>query len=1049
MQRERSADGILEDCLAGLFGSVTILKPATVGHVPPVARTTAPIRLEALTVSDFRAYRKPQTFELGSDLTVLYGPNGFGKTSFFDAVDFVFTGDIGRLNITDDAHFRKTATHLDSETNDADVALLFSTNGTTRRLVRRVNDRKQALLDGHSVDRKTVLTELTGASIAAADRVDNLVNLFRATHLFSQEHQELAKNFREDCELSEEVVTRLLAFEDYARAIGKAEAVRDLMRKEMLAADTDAKSLRQEILEATLQLKRLSQTSAQDVPVEAVGELVEALRRDLATAGILTDREETDVATVRAWRARCEQQLVMSESTLARLSGLMEETATLAIRTTELEKLDVQFAQTESERQANDAQLETSGLQHRRAQATLAERRAARQRIQARVAAAEWALASANPYRGETERLRTIRNELSVAQEALAKHRESIATRLARIRTLEKESTLHIDAIKAARQGEEKVRALLAELVEWRANRDVLARLENGRSVRTEALSKLAGERNRSQHERDALNSEAERGRRQLAAEDQNQTVLRRLVAELEGHVSSGVCPLCGHDHSSQERLLARIRAHVSVDRAAERRADQQRLEGRLAALSEAIAAATVSITALEDEDNRERIQQNTVQDAVLQFESSSRIHGIDPTAGVESTEAGLQTLLGQFSETMQREEMALMNIQSQLASDRNELSGLEADLPIVIAAVEDGGAAEAESQRALDLLTRDERAAHFSPASSDADLARALSTETAQLQEAGQAVLSAEEDEARAKADFESRRQISTRLTKSASETKTRAVELRRSLAETNRKAEEVGLAIAELSETVVAARMDAATRHHAGIRGLRDRTASVERSLDVATTAAVLENLRQTIANKERAEKEAIAKSGERAPWIEYFDTAKSLLFSRQNDAVARFTREYGPRTSVIQRRLRSVYGFDSVDLQSHGSTIRVRVTRGGEELRPTDFFSQSQQQTLLLGLFLTACISQTWSALSPIFLDDPVTHFDDLNTYAFLDLIVGLIESESEQRQFIISTCDEKFLQLARQKGRHLGDRAQFYTFSAIGADGPLVERLAPVG
>ena len=68
---------------------------------------------------------------------------------------------------------------------------------------------------------------------------------------------------------------------------------------------------------------------------------------------------------------------------------------------------------------------------------------------------------------------------------------------------------------------------------------------------------------------------------------------------------------------------------------------------------------------------------------------------------------------------------------------------------------------------------------------------------------------------------------------------------------------------------------------------------------------------------------------------------------------------------------------------------------------------------------------------------------------NTYAFLDLIVGLIESESEQRQFIISTCDEKFLQLARQKGRHLDDRAQFYNFWAIGADGPLVQRLAPVG
>ena len=212
------------------------------------------------------------------------------------------------------------------------------------------------------------------------------------------------------------------------------------------------------------------------------------------------------------------------------------------------------------------------------------------------------------------------------------------------------------------------------------ANRDVLARLEKGRTVRTKALSKLAGRTNRSQHERDALNSEAERGRRQLAAEDQNQTVLRRLVAELEGHVSSGVCPLCGHDHSSQEQLLARIRAHVSVDRAAERRADQQRLEGRLAALSEAIAAATCRSLHLKTRTTGERIQQDTLQDAILQFESSSLAHGIDPTAGVESTEAGLQRLLVS-SQRPCSARRGFDQLESQLASDRNELTGLEADL--------------------------------------------------------------------------------------------------------------------------------------------------------------------------------------------------------------------------------------------------------------------------------------------------------------------------------------------------------------------------------
>ena len=152
------------------------------------------------------------------------------------------------------------------------------------------------------------------------------------------------------------------------------------------------------------------------------------------------------------------------------------------------------------------------------------------------------------------------------------------------------------------------------------------------------------------------------------------------------------------------------------------------------------------------------------------------------------------------------------------------------------------------------------------------------------------------------------------------------------------------------------------------------------------------------------------------------------------------------FGPLTSVIQRRLRSVYGFDEIEIQSHESSISVRVKRHGEELRPTDYFSQSQQQTLLLGLFLTACSSQTWSAFSTVFLDDPVTHFDDMNTYALLDLIVGLLKSDFGKRQFIISTCDEKLLQLARHKFRHLGEGAKFYRFSAIGADGPIIDEIA---
>ena len=61
-----------------------------------------------------------------------------------------------------------------------------------------------------------------------------------------------------------------------------------------------------------------------------------------------------------------------------------------------------------------------------------------------------------------------------------------------------------------------------------------------------------------------------------------------------------------------------------------------------------------------------------------------------------------------------------------------------------------------------------------------------------------------------------------------------------------------------------------------------------------------------------------------------------------------------------------------------------------------------------------------------------------------------IIPQIEAASKEetmgrRQFIISTCDEKLLQLAQQKFEHLGDAAVFYRFLSFSEKGPEVERI----
>ena len=127
----------------------------------------------------------------------------------------------------------------------------------------------------------------------------------------------------------------------------------------------------------------------------------------------------------------------------------------------------------------------------------------------------------------------------------------------------------------------------------------------------------------------------------------------------------------------------------------------------------------------------------------------------------------------------------------------------------------------------------------------------------------------------------------------------------------------------------------------------------------------------------------------------------------------------------------------------LQEKGG-ISLRVERKNQKnLSPSDYFSESQIQIVTLSLFLSAVLTQTWSAFAPILLDDPVTHFDDLNAYSLLDVIRGLIDKPGEGHQFILSTCEERLYRLMRQKFARLEGRAVYYEFSSIGEQGPTVE------
>ncbi len=103
-------------------------------------------RLRTLTIEAFRGFNHPTTFDLDASAVVLTGPNGTGKTSMFDALQWLLLGSIERLEAL---RARRTVEHVVSKYREGDrarVSLAVAINGE-EVLLTRTGDRKDSTLE--------------------------------------------------------------------------------------------------------------------------------------------------------------------------------------------------------------------------------------------------------------------------------------------------------------------------------------------------------------------------------------------------------------------------------------------------------------------------------------------------------------------------------------------------------------------------------------------------------------------------------------------------------------------------------------------------------------------------------------------------------------------------------------------------------------------------------------------------------------------------------------------------------------------------------------
>lgn len=1043
---------ITHKCLSDAFGKLDWLGDDVAELTSPRERKGEPIRLKELRISNFRAYRRSHTFDLDADIVVFYGPNGFGKTSLFDAIDFACTGGVARL---DERFGRKTdrllnaLRHLDSSIEDAFVGITTSENGSESSLERYVQNRTVAYINGGTRDRTRTLMLLAGLEEKPADvRIENLVRLFQSSHLFGQEYQSLTSAFRDKSVLDESIVSRMLALQDYVESIHKGRRVLDEFRKIGDDKEMEVSTLKDYISVRRKEVNQLRKSRARLKDADAVlalgKEIAERVLNEMGSR--VTVPTMIGKETVHDWRTLVSAKIVSTTQELQMIAELEAALPNLSHKRKSLSQTTAQLSHMQDSRKRIDGDLLNSRSIFQSIAEALERLLQEERSLSSMRDSLQWLLEAKPEYNKAKGRLAKEDGKQLHIQSRLLEVVPEIERANAEDEALNRSIEEYKEQSKELQNRLEGIRQLRNDLDNWAqgvVQREDMTRSLQETEMRVEQAVKELEEKKR---ELDRAATTAEQLDRHLAELEESRSELQVLLDRIEGHIIGEVCPVCGAKHSSREELIRQLELQrgtqpreiaEALGLAQDAKARAKELDREVRKLESECARLATDCDSIQGNLNRvnERISSYVERASVLGIPTTvgDATHVIDAAEHTVSEEVDLgQKKLAEVQsgwDKLQESRTALLAQQESLLQDAQVSESTQSRLRSVVDRIS-GEASDRQVSLESDVSTTQQE----------------LTTTVHRIEallpqiEAQQAEKREAED---ATADLSKQKET---LENEIQELSRRVADARESIDRMESIARQLNVDSDIDSHHLLLMKRNCQERLRA-LNTLQNDILSFEVALDSAETGAMvardlaqIDNMAGRIAEFEQ-ERSALQNCRR------YFTSLVEGLKSQQDQALDEYTKKYGPLTSSIQRRLRSVYGFGDIRLQPERGGIAVRVERKKrQDLSPSDYFSESQIQIAMLCLFLSATLTQTWSSFAPVLLDDPVEHFDDLNSYSLVDLIRGLVTDTDRCRQFIISTCDERLFRLIRQRFGTIPEKSLFYVFESIGEDGPRVRCLS---
>ena len=1019
-------------------------------------------RTERLVVTNFRGLRLAD-IDISSSITVIYGANGTGKTSFCDALEWALLGGVERLDAscTDDTSGRSPYLNLFAEEQATVIVNLRigKTAFNVRRILNAAHE-SSVSINGRSTDDREVLTTITGQEAGKLDtRV--LRRLVRATSFLSQ--STLQQFLSDDPRQRYWSLSHLLGTNDYMRVLEKLDDLRKEIDKRVDATEDVIESANAESGDLTKQIKGrellLSGSPETRDLDQRLSELVEQTRGRLSDvnspystlfASPQDFREvQSSISVATDW---ADKEYKQGKIALQQIAAAMEASKRRIDILNAIGEMSAAMATTQNKLQTERGEL--------------AQKKAERANKESELGALSSAVENLKNRQSRLQEGLIVLHQMSGLRKLIVEQQEQLATldsellgdsqkRGQLVEDLKSATNAREQAAPAIAQARQQLRLLdAAESLAASFSQIVLERPALSNQLR----SLLESMRNQQSTKADLSIRLAEL-RQQLAAssaerESQLQTLERfqALVAELREFIATSECPLCGHDWATIEKLKEAVTKRTVWVLPRVRKLDEE-----IAQIQQHIVVTDAGHRYSEQEIARLSAVRSETERRVQQIgESETRLRELLKQAGVAVDSGAAQPDIHRIREQMGSR---LSNMTTDAAALETRILRLRDDLALT----------EAESLRKQEARQR--------VSSRLADTQKRLNNLATQLSlldidpESDQRGI---ETTAEAlKGEIESLDHKRTALLQECSLLDSAVQEAELSMGSTVRTSQDQATSLSELQgllkrtdETLFEAHLQAEskasdieplTREHELRLMQLDRARTCLRELQQLSSWTIaryeIKQLTEKLAEVSARIQGLASDSKRRSDWHTHLSGLHVAILDIKATVENLQLEKYGPTINVLYQRLNTHPLFTDlkvlVDAAAQSVQINVSLSPSlnmsstNTGLAPVRYLSEAQLNIVALSIFLSHSYQQTWSRFTPLFLDDPVQNLDDFNANGLIDCVRSLAEDD---RQFVLSTSNLAFYRLLLVKLRCMNYdnsvRFRAYRLEGISDAGPKI-------